>query len=108
MVEGTSNGFTKVLEIVGTGYRAEELGGEGIRFNLGYSNPVDFTLLKGVTAVIEERGTRLTLSGIDKQAVGETAARIRRLRPPDSYKGKGIRYSGEQLRLKAGKSGVKG
>jgi len=107
MVEGVSRGYERVLEIVGTGYRAEEAGKGEIKFTLGYSHPIVFTLPEGVSAKIEERGTKLTLSAIDKQLLGETAARIRRLRPPDAYKGKGIRYAGEVLRLKAGKSGVK-
>ena len=72
-----------------------------------YSNPIDYSLPQGVSSTIEERGTRLILEGIDKQLVGETAARIRKLRPPDAYKGKGVRYSGEILRLKAGKAGGK-
>ncbi len=108
MVEGVSKGFTEVLEISGTGYRVEEAGESRIKLSLGYSHPIDFVLPEGVTARIEERGTRLILEGIDKQVVGETAARIRRLRPPDAYKGKGIKYARERLRLKAGKSGIKG
>lgn len=107
MVQGVSNGYSKSLEIVGTGYKVEE-GGKGVlKFSLGYSNPVEFVLPEGISATVEERGTRLTLAGVDKELLGETAARIRRLRPPDSYKGKGIRYLGEALKLKAGKSGVK-
>jgi large subunit ribosomal protein L6 len=107
MVQGVSSGYSKSLEIVGTGYKAED-GGKGVlRLSLGYSNPVEFVLPEGISVTVEERGTRLTLSGIDKELLGETAARIRRLRPPDSYKGKGIRYLGEALKLKAGKSGVK-
>ncbi|MEQ9620267.1 MAG: 50S ribosomal protein L6 [Deltaproteobacteria bacterium] len=107
MVTGVSDGFTRTLEIVGVGYRAEAAGKNGIKFNLGYSNPVDFTLPEGISAEFEERGTRLILKGIDKQVLGQTAARIRELRPPDSYKGKGIRYSDEKLKLKPGKAGAK-
>lgn len=107
MVQGTSGGFSKTLEIVGTGYRAEEISKEKLKLNLGYSHTIEFPLPKGIEATLEDRGTKLTLSGIDKQVVGETAARIRRFRPPDAYKGKGVRYAGEKLRLKAGKSGVK-
>lgn len=107
MVTGVSTGFTRTLDIVGVGYRAELVGKDKIKFNLGYSNPVEFELPKSISAKVEERGTRLILEGIDKQIIGEIAARIRKLRPPDAYKGKGIRYSGEQLRLKPGKAGAK-
>lgn len=107
MVTGVSEGFTKTLEIVGVGYRAEDAGKSGIKFNLGYSNPIDFVLPEGITAQVEERGTRVILSGIDKEVVGQTAAKIRELRRPDAYKGKGVRYLGEVPRLKPGKSGVK-
>jgi len=106
MVTGVSTGFVITLEIVGVGYRVEAKG-KDLVFSLGYSNPIDYSLPKGVTSTIEERGTRLILEGIDKQLVGETAARIRKLRPPDAYKGKGVRYAGEILRLKAGKAGAK-
>ncbi len=108
MVTGVSEGFTRTLDIVGVGYRAEALGKSQLKFSLGYSNPVEFSLPEGVSAAVEERGTRLILQGIDKQAVGQTAARIRELRPPDSYKGKGIRYSTEKMKLKPGKAGAKG
>ena len=108
MVTGVSDGFSRTLEIVGVGYRAEAMGSSQIKFNLGYSNPVEFTIPEGISAEFEERGTRLILKGIDKQVLGQTAARIRELRPPDSYKGKGIRYSTEKLKLKPGKAGAKG
>jgi len=108
MVTGVSEGFSRTLEIVGVGYRAESLGSSQIKFNLGYSNPIEFTIPQGISAEFEERGTKLILKGIDKQVLGQTAARIRELRPPDSYKGKGIRYSTEKLKLKPGKSGGKG
>jgi len=108
MVTGVSDGFSRTLEIVGVGYRAEAVGSNQIKFNLGYSNPVEFTIPEGISAEFEERGTRIILKGIDKQALGQTAARIRELRPPDSYKGKGIRYSTEKLKLKPGKAGGKG
>ena len=107
MVTGVSEGFARTLNIVGVGYRAEAMGKNQLKFNLGYSNPVEFSLPDGVTAAVEERGTRLILQGIDKQAVGQTAARIRELRPPDSYKGKGIRYADETMKLKPGKAGAK-
>ncbi len=106
MVAGVSEGFKITLEIVGVGYRVEDKG-KDLVFSLGYSNPIDYSLPQGVSSTIEERGTRLILEGIDKQLVGETAARIRKLRPPDAYKGKGVRYAGEILRLKAGKAGGK-
>ena len=103
-VTGVSEGFSKTLEIVGTGYKAEIAGNDGLKLTLGYSHAIDFKLPRGIEAKIEERGTTLTLQGIDKQLVGETAAKIRQLRKPDAYKGKGIRYKGEQLRLKPGKA----
>jgi len=108
MVTGVSEGFSRTLDIVGVGYRAESLGKNQLKFSLGYSNPVEFSLPEGVSVAVEERGTRLILQGIDKQVVGQIAARIRELRPPDSYKGKGIRYSGEKMKLKPGKAGAKG
>lgn len=107
MVTGVSDGFKIILDIVGVGYRVEAQGKNGLKFSLGYSNPVDYNLPEGISSQIEERGTRLTLEGIDKQLVGETAARIRKLRPPDAYKGKGVRYTDEILRLKPGKAGAK-
>ena len=106
MVTGVSTGFSITLDIVGVGYRVEAKG-KGLVFSLVYYNPIEYSLPQGVSSKIEERGTRLILEGIDKQLVGETAARIRKLRPPDAYKGKGVRYSGEILRLKAGKAGGK-
>ncbi len=107
MVTGVSKGFTRTLEIVGVGYRAELIGKDTIKFSLGYSNPVEFSLPSSISAKVEERGTKLILEGIDKQIIGEIAARIRKLRPPDAYKGKGVRYEGEILRLKPGKAGAK-
>lgn len=106
-IEGVSNGFSKTLEISGTGYKADLAGSNKLKLNLGFSNPVDFDLPEGITATVEERGTRLTVQGINKQLVGEIAAKIRKLREPDAYKGKGIRYSDERLRLKPGKAGAK-
>jgi large subunit ribosomal protein L6 len=108
MVTGVSEGFSRTLEIVGVGYKAEALGKNMLKFSLGYSNPVEFSLPDGVSAVVEERGTRVIVQGIDKQVIGQTAARIRELRPPDSYKGKGIRYAKEAMKLKPGKAGAKG
>ncbi|MEE9252951.1 MAG: 50S ribosomal protein L6 [Thermodesulfobacteriota bacterium] len=106
MVQGTSAGFTISLDIVGTGYRVEEADKNTLKLSIGYSNPVEFKLPEGIKATIEERGTRLIVEGIDKELVGEVSARIRKLRPPDPYKGKGLRYTGEVLRIKAGKAGV--
>jgi large subunit ribosomal protein L6 len=108
MVTGVSEGFSRTLEIVGVGYKAEALGKNMLKFSLGYSNPVEFSLPDGGSAVVEERGTRVIVQGIDKQVIGQTAARIRELRPPDSYKGKGIRYAKEAMKLKPGKAGAKG
>jgi len=106
-VEGVQNGFTRTLEINGTGYKADLMGNEKLKLSLGYSNPIEFPLPKGVTATVEERGTRLTLHGINKQLVGEVASKIRKLREPDAYKGKGVKYLEERLKLKPGKAGAK-
>jgi len=103
MVEGVSSGFEKKLEIVGVGYKAEKAGDKLI-VRVGYSHPVEVSPLTGVTLDVE--GTnRIKVTGIDKEVVGEMAAKIRAIRPPDTYKGKGIRYAGELVRLKAGKAG---
>jgi len=104
-VEGVSQGFTKKLEINGVGYRAA-VSGRKLNLNLGYSHPIEFPLPDGVTAAVE--GNVITLSGIDKGLVGETAAQIRKLRLPEPYKGKGVKYSDEVIRRKAGKSAAKG
>jgi len=103
MVQGVTSGFERSLEIVGVGYRAQKRD-DDLVINVGYSHPVEVTPLPGVTLSVEGNN-RITVSGIDKEAVGEMAARIRAIRPPDSYKGKGIRYSGEVVRLKPGKAG---
>jgi large subunit ribosomal protein L6 len=103
MVEGVSNGFEKKLEIVGIGYRSE-LKGNNLALYLGYSHPIDFPLPQGITADIEKQ-TLVTIKGIDKELVGQVAAKIRDLRKPDPYKGKGVKYAGEVLRKKAGKTG---
>ncbi len=105
MVTGVSQGFTRVLELVGTGYKVESKG-DTLVFSIGYSNPVEFALPKGITAQVE-KATKLEIKGADKEQLGQTAANIRGLRPPDSYKGKGIRYQGEQLRRKVGKAGAR-
>lgn len=104
MVIGLSEGFSKKLEINGVGYRAS-VSGSKLTLNLGFSHPIEFTLPVGISASVE--GNSLTISGIDKKLVGETAARIRKLRKPEPYKGKGIKYSDEVIRRKAGKAAAK-
>lgn len=106
MVTGVSTGFTKGLEIVGTGYKVEAKG-DTLMLSLGYSNPVEFPLPQGIKAEVLDRGTRFELKGIDKELLGQTVANIRGLRPPDVYKGKGVRFIGEQLRRKVGKTGAR-
>ncbi len=103
MVEGVTNGFEKSLEMVGVGYRAQKVG-DNLVLNIGFSHPVEVTPLPGITLSVEG-ANRMKVSGINKEVVGEMAARIRAIRPPDAYKGKGIRYAGEMVRLKAGKAG---
>jgi large subunit ribosomal protein L6 len=103
MIEGVSKGFEKKLEIVGIGYRSE-LKGSDLALFLGYSHPINFPLPAGISAEIEKQ-TLVTIKGIDKELVGQTAAKIRDLRKPDPYKGKGVKYAGEVLRKKAGKTG---
>lgn len=105
MVVGVTSGFQKTLNIVGVGYRAE-VQGDVLTLNLGYSHPVVFVLPKGINATVEKQ-VQITIEGIDKQVVGETAAKIRSFRKPEPYKGKGILYSGEVVRRKIGKAGVK-
>lgn len=104
MVTGVTKGFEKALEIVGVGYRAE-LKGRTAVFHLGYSHPINFELPKGIEANIDK--TKVTLSSIDKELLGKTAAKIRSFRKPEPYKGKGIKYADEVIRRKAGKAGVK-
>ena len=103
MVTGVTDGYTKTLEIVGVGYRVQARG-DDLEFALGFSHPVHVSPPAGITFVVETP-TRFTVSGIDKQQVGETAAKIRKLRKPDPYKGKGVRYQGEHIRRKVGKAG---
>lgn len=105
MVEGVSTGFQKRLEIQGVGYRASTQG-TTLVLNMGYSNPVQMPFPEGITITVENN-TNIIVSGYDKEIVGNTAARIRMVRPPEPYKGKGIRYAGENVRRKAGKSGKK-
>jgi large subunit ribosomal protein L6 len=103
MVVGVSEGYTKVLEIHGVGYRAA-MKGNGIEMQLGFSHPVNVEPPAGITLEVPEP-TRIVVSGIDKEQVGQVAADIRKIRPPEPYKGKGIRYAGEHVRRKAGKAG---
>jgi len=105
-VDGVSRGFTRQLDIVGVGYRAEVRGRE-VHFALGYSHPVVFPIPDGIEIEIDARANRVTVSGADKQQVGQVAADIRRLRPPEPYKGKGIKYADEIIRRKVGKAGAK-
>lgn len=105
MVEGVSTGFTRKLEIQGVGYRAA-VQGRNLNLAMGYSHPVNIEPPEGITFAVEGT-TNVTVSGIDKEIVGNTAARIRAVRPPEPYKGKGIRYAGEVVRRKVGKTGGK-
>ncbi|MGD2152127.1 MAG: 50S ribosomal protein L6 [Gemmatimonadales bacterium] len=104
MVKGVTEGFEKKLEIVGVGYRAEAAG-KALRFHLGYSHPITYDPPEGVKLGVESP-TLVTVSGVDKERVGQAAAEIRSFRPPEPYKGKGIRYHGEQVRRKAGKTAI--
>ena len=106
-VEGVTKGWTRELEIVGIGYRAEMKGKGIVVFNLGFSHPIEYPLPTGVDVAIDPKQTRLTLNGIDRQKVGQVAAEMRALRPPDPYKNKGVRYAGERLKKKVGKTGAK-
>lgn len=106
MVTGVSEGYQKSLSIVGVGYRAAA-SGKGIELQVGFSHPVNFEAPDGVTIEVPEP-TRIIVSGIDKELVGQVAANIRKVRPPEPYKGKGIRYTDEHVRRKAGKAGVAG
>ncbi len=104
MVTGVSTGFKRVLEINGIGYRAE-VSGQVLNLALGFSHPINFELPQGVSASVDKKNA-ITLEGIDKELLGRTAAAIRKLRPPEPYKGKGIKYAEERIIRKAGKSGV--
>ena len=105
MITGVNQGFERKLEINGIGYRAE-LSGKQMILHVGYSNPVTFDLPEGINATIE-KNNKIILSGIDKQKIGLAAAAIRKIRPPEPYKGKGIKYAEEHIRRKAGKTGTK-
>ena len=106
MVEGVSSGFEKTLELVGVGYRVQQ-SGKGVNLQLGYSHTIDVQPKEGITFELEGNNL-IKIQGIDKQVVGEVAANIRKLRKPNVYTGKGVRYQGEQVRRKAGKSGASG
>ncbi len=106
MVTGVTSGYQRVLDIVGVGYRAQ-VQGKKITLSLGYSHPVEFTLPDGITATVDQKQTQITLAGIDKQKIGQVAANLKELRSPDAYKGKGVRYAGERMKLKVGKTGKK-
>ncbi len=106
MIKGVSEGFEKRLEIVGVGYKAEASGGT-LKLLLGFSHPIDYKLPKGITAEVE-RLTTVILRGYDKQLLGQTAAEVRSFRPPEPYKGKGVKYADETIRRKAGKAGKVG
>jgi large subunit ribosomal protein L6 len=105
MVVGVTEGFTKVLEIVGVGYRAE-MSGNNLVMHLGFSHPVEIEPMGEIQFTVEDRGRTIFITGINKEFVGRTAADIRKLRPPEPYKGKGVRYRGERVRRKAGKTGI--
>ena len=102
---GVSEGWSKELEIVGIGYRAESKG-KSVVFNLGYSHPINFAVPDGIEIDVDAKTSKVTVRGIDRQQVGQIAAEIRALRPPEPYKGKGIRYADERVRTKAGKQGA--
>jgi large subunit ribosomal protein L6 len=106
-VEGVTKGWTRDLEIVGIGYRAEMKGKGTVVFSLGYSHPIEYPLPTGVEASVDPKQTKIALTGIDRQQVGQVAAEMRSLRPPDPYKNKGVRYAGEKLKKKVGKTGAK-
>ena len=106
-VEGVTKGWSRELEIVGVGYRAEMKGKGTVVFSLGYSHPIEYPLPSGVDCAIDPKQTRLTVTGIDRQKVGQVASEMRGLRPPDPYKNKGVRYVGERLKKKVGKTGAK-
>jgi large subunit ribosomal protein L6 len=106
-VQGVTKGWSKELDIVGIGYRAEMKGKGVVVFTLGYSHPIEFPLPSGIEVSIDPKQTHLTVSGIDRQKVGQVAADMRSLRKPDPYKNKGVRYTDEKLKKKAGKTGAK-
>ncbi len=104
-VAGVSTGWSKALDIIGIGYRAEKQA-KSVVFSLGYSHTIDFPIPEGIEIEVDGKANRISVSGIDRQKVGQVAADIRSLRPPEPYKGKGIRYAGEYVKIKAGKQGA--
>ena len=106
-VEGVTNGWKKELDVIGIGYRVEMKGKNTVVFTLGYSHPIEFPLPTGIDVAIDPKQTHVTVSGIDRQKVGQVAADMRSLRKPDPYKNKGVRYSDEKLKKKVGKTGAK-
>jgi large subunit ribosomal protein L6 len=106
-VEGVTKGWTRELEIVGIGYRAEMKGKGMVVFTLGYSHPIEYPLPSGIEATVDPKQTKIAVTGIDRQKVGQVAAEMRSLRPPDPYKNKGVRFAGEKLKKKVGKTGAK-
>ena len=106
-VEGVTKGWTKDLEIVGIGYRAEMKGKGTVVFTLGYSHPIEYPLPSGIEVAVDPKQTKIIVTGIDRQKVGQVAAEMRSLRPPDPYKNKGVRYTNERLKKKVGKTGAK-
>jgi large subunit ribosomal protein L6 len=109
MVEGAATGYTRTLQLVGTGYRAE-VKGKVLNLSLGFSHPINFPIPDGISVTIpgDSKGTLVVLTGVDKEKMGQTAAKIRSFRPPEPYGGKGVRYQGEKVREKAGKAASKG
>ena len=107
MVTGVSQGFARTLEVEGTGYRMD-LQGKKLVLQLGYSHPIEFDPPEGISFEVPKGGRMVTIQGVDKELVGEIAARIRRQRPPEPYQGKGVHYLGEHIRRKAGKAGKVG
>jgi large subunit ribosomal protein L6 len=105
-ITGVSEGWSKSLDIIGIGYRAEKQD-KAVVFNLGYSHPINFEIPQGIDIDVDGKANRITIHGIDRQQVGQIAAEIRGLRPPEPYKGKGVRYANERIRIKAGKQGAK-
>ena len=105
MVVGVTDGFSKSLSIVGVGYKVE-LKGKNLKLSLGYSHPIDFPAPKGIEFEVDSKKNTITVKGINKERVGQTAAEIRMLRPPEPYKGKGVMYVGERIQRKAGKAAV--
>jgi len=105
MVLGVTEGFKKSLELIGVGYKVEHSGNQLV-FNLGYSNPIKYDIPKGIDVKLDQK-SKIVLSGVDKELLGNVAAKIRSFRPPEPYKGKGVKYLGELVRRKAGKAGVK-